>query len=123
MKRILIIEDDENMNLIYKRMFKDHTDRYEIEFESNAEIASETIEEKNYDLIILDIIMEPMSGVSFYGNLRLVKNILSLPVLIVSVLSPEIFDGLKEINNVKSLKKPITEEQLIGKIEEMLATA
>ena len=119
-KRILIVEDDQEMQQIYRDMFQDKQDRYEIEFGNNAALASRKLEEKTFDLIILDIIMEPVPGDSLFVYIRKTKMI-TTPILVVSVLSPELLRNLKKINHVDFLKKPIKEEELFERIEKMTA--
>jgi len=116
-KRILIVEDDQEMQQIYRDMFKGK-EEYAIEFGNNAAVASRKLEEKTFDLIILDIIMEPVPGDSLFVYIRKTKMI-STPILVVSVLSAELLRNLKEINHVDFLKKPIKEKELFQRIEKM----
>ena len=119
LKKILIVEDDKEMITLYKDMFKDRLDVYEIQVENNAESALKRLDDETFDLIILDIIMEPMTGDSFYIFTRLDKKI-NTPVLVVSVLSPDTLKNLEKIDNISFLQKPINEDQLFEKIESVL---
>ena len=119
LKKILIVEDDTEMITLYKDMFKERLDTYEIQTEHNAESALKKLDEETFDLIILDIIMEPLTGDSFYIFTRLDKKI-NIPVLVVSVLSPDTLKNLEKIDNISFLQKPINEAQLFGKIESIL---
>lgn len=120
MKNILIIEDDKDMHRIYEDMFKTEGKKYKIEILDDATIALKRLKEEKYDLVILDIIMEPMSGDSFFVYLRENIKTTDIPVLIVSVLSPDTLVQLKKINHVQFFQKPITKEQLLKKIDEIL---
>ena len=119
LKKILIVEDDKEMVTLYKDMFKERLDKYEIQVENNAASALKRLDDETFDLIILDIIMEPMTGDSFYIFARLDKKI-TIPVLVVSVLSPDTLKNLEKIDNISFLQKPIIEEQLFEKIEHIL---
>ena len=118
-KRILIIEDDKEMADLYQDMFKERMNEYDIVIENNAESALARLDNESFDLIILDIIMEPMTGDSFYIFARLDKKIM-IPVLVVSVLSPDTLKNLEKIDNISFLQKPVTEEQLFEVIDTIL---
>lgn len=119
-KKILIVEDDKNTQEIYRDIFSDE-DGYEIEIESGAEGAIKRISEKAFDLVILDIIMEPMAGDSFYVYIRENLKKKDIPVIAVTVLEPHALNHLKKINNIDYLQKPIKKGQLLQKIEEALS--
>ncbi|MFC2149175.1 response regulator [Candidatus Auribacterota bacterium] len=119
-KRILIVEDSEEMLDIYRMIFKNEAG-YEIELEKDAETALRKVKIKSYDLIILDIIMTPMLGDSFFVYVKDDKRTSEIPVLIVSVLDPEGMGRLKSVGRTDFLRKPVTREQLLGKVREMLS--
>ncbi len=121
MKRIMIVEDSRDMQEIYKDIFSDKAKEYEIELMANAEAAYERVLKGGYDLIILDVIMDSMDGNAFYILLRLQedKQVKNIPVLVVSVLNPDDLGIFKSSSNVDFLQKPITKQQLFGKIEEL----
>ncbi len=119
MKRILIVEDERDMQDIYKDMFSDQ-DNYKIDIETGTMPALRRLTSQNYDLIILDIIMEPIAGDSFFVYLKSDAKTESIPVLVVSVLGPEIMEKLKRVNHAHFLQKPITKEKLFATIDEMM---
>lgn len=121
MIRILIVEDEKDMREIYKDMFSDEKERYEIGIESDAAVALKKLKERTFDLIILDIIMEPMTGDSFFIYVRSDERTKNLPVLVVSVLVPEMSDSLKKVDHVHFLQKPITKEKLLEEIDRILS--
>ena len=119
-RRILIVEDSKDMRDIYKSFFKNHSDRYRIDMEGDAQTALERVKKTPYDLIVLDIIMEPMTGESFLVYARENASTSVVPIVVVSVLSEGILRGLKRFERVDFLQKPITEDQLIGAVEKNL---
>ncbi|MFC1593939.1 response regulator [Candidatus Omnitrophota bacterium] len=119
-KNILIVEDEHDMQEMYKLFFAKMSDRYTVDIESKADTALKRTRKKEYDLIILDIIMEPMSGDAFFMRARDAINTTLTPILVVSVLDPASLKELKKINHVSFLQKPITKEQLFAKLEELL---
>ncbi len=120
LKQILIVEDNEDMQHMYRMFFSGHEDEYSISIEGDPEQALKMISENEYDLVVLDIIMEPLPGDIIFTCMRAYKKTLFMPVLVVSVLDHEMFEHLKKMKNINFLKKPITEEQLLSKIKEIL---
>ncbi len=120
-KKILIIEDDKNMHKIYSEMFESHSKEYSISIVEDARIGYKMIVNENIDLIILDIIMEPMDGEVFFATFRSNPSMKKMPVLVISVLSQEnLRSHMKIDNNIDFLKKPFTEEKLFEKIQSMI---
>lgn len=117
MKNILILEDEVDMQEIYRDMFKNSSQEYRIEVIGNAEHALKRLNEKKFDLLIVDIIMEPMSGDTFFVYVRNNPELAQLPIIVISVLNPETLSLLKQINHVSFMQKPITKERLFKEIE------
>jgi len=119
-KRILVVEDSKDMRDIYKSYFHAHADEFDVDIQADATKALERLKSSAYDLIVTDIIMEPMTGESFLVYARDNTSSKGLPIVVVSVLSDSVLRGLSRFDNVHFLQKPITEEQLIGTIRRHL---
>ena len=120
MKKIMIIEDDENLQEIYKINFE--AKGYEVIIESDGLSGISTVVEKMPDIILLDIMMPNMDGFAF---LKAIKDntTISIPVVVCSNLSD------KETYNkafaagaaAVLLKVDYSGKELVGKIEQILA--
>ncbi len=120
-KRVLIVEDNRDMQEIYDTYFEHRNEEFEVEIEGSAEIALDKAKSNPYDLIILDIIMEPMTGESFLVYIRENPKTQDIPVLVVSVLNPDMLSQLKKYDRVKFLQKPVAEAKLIETLKSMIA--
>lgn len=122
MKKILIVEDDKDMHEIYSDIFSDTKHLYEVVFTFNVKEAIEKLNTEEFDLIILDIIMEPISGTYLY--LKLVQDgkfkEKEIPVIIVSVMKERNLQRLKEIKEVYILNKPIRKDNFLEKINKLI---
>lgn len=118
-KRIMIVEDDESTQEIYRDIF-DKERRYFVNIVDTAESALKALRADAYDLVLLDIIMEPMAGDSFLIYLRKDPRTANIPVIVVSVLGEEILKTLRKIDRVKILQKPITKEVLLKEMTQAL---
>ncbi|MFH1238922.1 MAG: response regulator [bacterium] len=119
MKNIMIVEDDKDMQEIYRNIFKDEK-KYEISLIDDATMALRTLKDKTFDLIILDIIMEPMMGDSFFLFIKGDEKTRHIPIIVVSVLSPDTLKQLQKVDNVMILQKPITKAQLLKEVNKIL---
>lgn len=118
-KKILILEDSEDMQMIYRDMFEGLAE-YDIDIEENVENALAAVAKKRYDLAIVDIIMEKISGDVFCVHVREKEKRKKLPIIVVSVLAPAATNHLKEMKNITSLQKPIKKEALLKIVGAML---
>ena len=117
-KTILIVEDDEDLNLLYRLYLKGES--YRIVQALNGQEGLEKIEAEKPDLIILDMIMPVMDGEEFLKKLRFEKKIMDIPIIIASV-NDKIPANLIEKAKVRNvLKKPFPIEVLLREIESAL---
>lgn len=119
MKKILIVEDDKDMQQIYAAMFS-NDGMYSIEIMGEAAGALKRLKTEKFDLVILDIIMEPMSGDSFFVHARNDVKMKHVPILAVSILRQDTLHFLETLGNFYYLQKPITKESLFKKIGEIV---
>ena len=80
MKKILVIDDEENIRLLYQEELSD--EGYEVTVAASAEEAMAKIETQRPDLITLDIRMPGVDGIEFLRLLR--ERHRDLPVIIVT---------------------------------------
>lgn len=122
MKRILIVEDDKSMHEVYKDIFIETEERYSLIFVINVKEALQKLNKERIDLVVLDIIMEPISGEYLYLKLRRDKKFKSkgIPVIVVSVMKRQSLEHLRKINNISLLEKPIRCNRFLRKVEKMV---
>jgi DNA-binding response OmpR family regulator len=68
MKRILVVDDEYDVSLTIKVVLEDNG--FEVDSFNDASEALENFKTGIYDLVILDVIMEGMSGFSLYNEIR-----------------------------------------------------
>jgi DNA-binding response OmpR family regulator len=71
MNNILIVEDEKNLQLLYKQEFEE--DGFHVFTTSSGENAIDIIDKQKIDLVILDIQLKAMDGLSALGEM-LLKN-------------------------------------------------
>ncbi|MEA1997398.1 MAG: response regulator [Gemmatimonadota bacterium] len=80
MKRLLIVDDEKHLRLLYKTEFE--SEGYQVDTAADAKGALSMFEREHYDLVILDIKMPGMDGIEALGKFLGRDN--KLPVIINS---------------------------------------
>ena len=116
MNKILIVEDEIAISDLIKIELE--TKGYKCEVANDGEIASNYIENKNYDLILLDIMIPKIDG---YELLEYVKQILDTPIIFITAKN-QIEDKIKGLNLGADdyITKPFEIRELIARIEAVL---
>ncbi len=90
MKKILIVEDHPYLSPMYSRMLTKRG--YIADFVTCGESCLSYLEENTPDLILLDILMEPMNGWDVLTSIRNNPGTRDIPVIIVTAKPPTIND-------------------------------
>ena len=95
-KTIMIVEDDVRFHKLYDEVLGD-TD-YEIIHAYDGDEALMKLEEKRPDLIILDIILDMMTGDTFFLYLKGMPGYADIPVIIASCCPKNDYKNLRDID-------------------------
>jgi len=91
MKRIGIVEDHEDLQIIYKRMFRKNTNIEIVLQVPTAQDALEQVPKANLDLIMVDISLPGMDGITLSRELR--KRYPDLKILMVTGHDKEAYES------------------------------
>ncbi len=113
----MVVEDDHHFHELYKMMLKNT--KYEIIHAYDGEEALSKLHEKKPDLIILDILMNIVTGDTLFLHLKSMPECANIPVIIISACSEKEFINLRELdNNLRFIEKSyITEDKLLNELE------
>lgn len=122
MKKILIVEDE----ISYKKILKDQlvTQGYEIIEASDGKIGLELAKTENPDLIILDIKMPNMDGMTMLSLLRQEKSGKSTKIIMLTNLEPDesiITAVIKDQPTYYFIKSDVRFTDLLDKVKELLS--
>lgn len=114
--KILIVDDEKLIRDVIKEYSEN--EGYQITEAENGEEALKKVKKENIDLIVLDVMMPKMDGLTFLKALRKEANI---PVIILSARSEE-YDKLAgfELEADDYLTKPFSPKELIARIKAIL---
>lgn len=114
MKELLIIEDDQEMQEFYKDMLQG--EQFTVTLASNADEGLKKTKEKKYDLVILDILMEGVTGDRVFAMLRKDSRYKEVPIIMASALDEKTYRCFQALGNVSFLEKPFNKEKLLAEI-------
>ncbi len=95
-KTIMIVEDDASFHNLYKEVLGD-TD-YKLIHAYDGDEALVKLEEEKPDLIILDIILDMMTGDTFFLYLKGMPEYADIPVIIASSCPKKDYKSLRDID-------------------------
>ena len=119
--KILIVEDDEMMAAVYKRLFLREDDRYICTLERTAEDAIGALRRDQADILILDWDLPGISGLQLLDAIRATRSTRLLPIIVVSGRSgiEERIHALKRGAN-DFLSKPFDVHELLSRLQVLL---
>lgn len=114
-KNIMIVEDEKRYHDLYTLMLEG-TD-YGIIRAYDGDEAMEKLQEKRPDLIILDMMLDMVTGDTFFLYLKGIPEFADIPIIIISNSSRRDYKNLNKVDpNLVFLDKKITKERLIKEI-------
>ena len=119
-KKIMIVEDEKAFHDLYRIMFEGRD--YDISYVYDGDTAMEKLEEDRPDLIILDMLLDMVTGDTFFLHLKGMAEYADIPVIIISAFSQKQYKNLKKVdpNLVYIEKSYLTKERLLEEVEKKL---
>ncbi len=116
-KTILIVEDEHNFHDLYELMLEGTG--CEIIHAYDGYEALEKLTEEKPDLIILDLLMNMITGDTFFLHLKNMLDYTDIPVIIISAYSERRYKNLKKTdpNLIFIEKQYLTKERLLDEVE------
>jgi len=124
MKKILLVEDDPFLIDIYQKKLKDSG--FKVEVAKDGEKALEILKEKNFDLMLLDIVLPKIDGWKILEEIREMKkekkDLEKMKILIWSNLGEkeDIKKGLSLGATSYLIKANFTPSEVVREIEKLL---
>lgn len=121
-KRILVVDDDTHTNAFIAETLK--IENYEVLTAASGEEALEKLASNNVDLILLDLILPGIKGWKLVEEMQKAPKLANIPVMIVSILSPEDTELAK--NNPRILGyicKPFDVNYLVKEIKKAFSSS
>src|SRR5437588_4306447 len=123
-KRILVVDDEENITLVLRLMFE-RTKDYEVKVENDSTRALAIAEKFRPDLVLLDVDMPEMGGGELAFRFSNIPSLKSVPVIFLtdSVTKEEVFSAKGTLGGLPFLAKPVNRDEVLGCLRRYLRTA
>jgi len=113
---ILVVDDDSNNIQLAINILKSNKN-YNIIFATNGKDALQSVQEYDFDIIILDILMEPMNGYEVCEKLKNDNKTSTIPIIFLTAKNDEesIYKGF-EVGGVDYITKPFFEKEFSSRV-------
>jgi len=112
--KVLIVDDEPRVRDVFKE-FCEISESVEVDVAENGVEAVEKVQEGNYDLVTMDLIMPEMSGVEAVARIKEVKPY--LPVIIITGNATEKLVNKAGLKGASSLLyKPVLMENFVDEV-------
>ena len=116
---MMIVEDEQVFHDLYTEMLEE-TD-YRLIHAYDGDDALEKLEDKKPDLIILDMILDMVTGDTFFLYLKGMPDCADIPIIILSSSNKRNYKNLFKMDpSIVFLDKTVTRERLIGEIKKKI---
>ena len=112
---ILVVDDTASVLKVTEKML--HTAGYEAICAGSGAEAIESVRCYEFDLVLMDVVMDKMNGKEAARAIRLVRPL--LPIVYMTGFP----DQLDALHNEIVLEKPFTVEKLVGMVERVIKKA
>ena len=117
MKKILIVDDDQVVLASCRRILE--LEGYAVSLTSSVKEALQMLEDKRFDILLVDVIMPEYDGMYLIGNVR--ESLPRLPILVMSGYpTPETISSGMQMGATHFIAKPFTPDELIAAVRKAL---
>ena len=117
LRKILIIEDDEDILLLIKHCFK-KTPEIIVKCLKSSEGAMEEALIFHPDLILLDVMLPTVSGIDLFNDFQKCASLSSIPVVFFTAKAqPEEIDSYKKLGVLRVIMKPFDPLSIVDTIK------
>lgn len=118
--KVLLVDDDTNIRMVAVMGLEDEMD-WEIQEASSGQEAIQLASEQKPDLILLDMMMPGMDGISTFGKLRELDTVKDTPIIFMTAkVQPEEIESYKSLGARGVIIKPFDPITLAQEIHEIL---
>ncbi|MBU2518774.1 MAG: response regulator [Proteobacteria bacterium] len=127
-KRVLVVDDEMDVRTFITTLLD--SNGYKVVVAENGEQGWQKFQEKEPDLITLDVMMPKESGIKMYRDIKTNPNFASVPVLVISGLARKTFlHSQKVLDKFKGqsvpepegyIEKPPEPDELMGEVKRLI---
>ncbi len=116
--KILVVDDSPDNVFLIKTILEE--EGYTVSTAENGPTALAKIEESNFDLVLLDLMMPGMDGYEVTRRVRENTDLQFMPILLITAHdSPNVAQGL-DLGADDFIRKPVTVDELMARVRSLL---
>jgi CheY-like chemotaxis protein len=121
-KRIMLVEDNEDINNLFLTVLQDADNRLNVDTFTDPYVALENFRPRFYDLLLIDIVMPKMDGFELYNKIRRLDDRVKVCFLTASEMYYEEIrkEAFPELDVNCFIAKPIANQDLVRRVKEVL---
>lgn len=120
MARILAVDDQLTIRELVAAVLRPHG--HEVDTAEDGMVALKRVENTQYDLVISDVNMPNLNGISLVGKIRQLNHMKYVPILMLTTESGnDIKTTARSIGASGWLTKPFDSQRLSGAVKKLLA--
>jgi two-component system, NtrC family, response regulator AtoC len=116
--KILVVDDEESLRFLLSKELS--RAGYLVDVAENSEIATKRLQEDFYQVVLLDIVMPRMDGISWLRNIRM-ENIISEVIILTGNATVETAIESMKLGAFEYIRKPYEISELIVHIDRAIA--
>jgi DNA-binding response OmpR family regulator len=116
--RVLYVDDEESLRMLVRSELSPHG--YEVDIAEDGDVALNMLEQKTYDLVLLDIRMPRMDGIEVLNQMK-IRNIRPRIIMLTGVDDLSVAVQSVKLGATDFITKPYDLEQLLSSIKRVLA--
>jgi CheY-like chemotaxis protein len=121
MKKVLIVDDEESMRLLLRRILESSIPGLELTLADGGNASLSLVADHSYDLILLDLLMPGVGGIEVLTRIRNSKANKTTPVIIASVMADQHTQiACRSLGVSDYVVKPIERQALIKAVKSVL---
>lgn len=119
MKRILVVEDQQSILELIK--YNLELENYMVDVASDGQVALDKIQREQYDLLLLDLMVPSIDGLSLTSMVRKMDHYKKIPIIMLTAKSTELDKVLGlEIGADDYVTKPFSIRELMARVKVQL---
>lgn len=122
MARILVVDDEEDLRVLTGKFLS--IEGHDVDLAKGGDEAFKWMNEYDYDLVILDVIMPGKNGVQVVEDMKKTERLRDIPIILFTVLESDVMLRLTDETRPDDyIQKPFAKEEFLLKVEKLLSKA
>ncbi|MEW6040504.1 MAG: response regulator [Elusimicrobiota bacterium] len=116
--KILVVDDEKAIHRLFSRMLKDK--EFKIQYVDNGQRAIEIVQNQDFDIIFLDIVMPEMNGTEVLKAIKTIKSHIPIIIMMTGYAVGDLVKESLDLGAVDCIYKPFDVTKILEIIKKYL---